>query len=61
MAGVACLGPRSLAQKGLPIVLEDRDLAWVVERLDSYAGKYGERLRPAALPRDMAGRKSTFY
>jgi 3-hydroxyacyl-CoA dehydrogenase/enoyl-CoA hydratase/3-hydroxybutyryl-CoA epimerase len=36
-------------------------LAWVVERLDFYAEKYGERLRPAALLRDMAARGATFY
>jgi 3-hydroxyacyl-CoA dehydrogenase/enoyl-CoA hydratase/3-hydroxybutyryl-CoA epimerase len=36
-------------------------LAWVVKRLDFYAEKYGERLRPAALLRDMAGRGATFY
>ncbi len=36
-------------------------LAWVVERLDFYAEKYGERLRPAALLREMAGRGATFY
>jgi 3-hydroxyacyl-CoA dehydrogenase/enoyl-CoA hydratase/3-hydroxybutyryl-CoA epimerase len=36
-------------------------LAWVVETLDRYAGKYGERLRPAALLREMAGRGEKFY
>jgi 3-hydroxyacyl-CoA dehydrogenase/enoyl-CoA hydratase/3-hydroxybutyryl-CoA epimerase len=40
-------------------------LAWVVERLtyyaEKYAEKYNERLRPAALLRDMAGRGVTFY
>ena len=36
-------------------------LAWVVERLDGYASRYGERLRPAPLLRDMAGREATFY
>lgn len=36
-------------------------LAWVVERLDAYAEVYGERLRPAALLRGMAGRGATFY
>jgi 3-hydroxyacyl-CoA dehydrogenase/enoyl-CoA hydratase/3-hydroxybutyryl-CoA epimerase len=36
-------------------------LAWVVGRLDAYAEKHGERLRPAALLRDMAARGVTFY
>jgi len=36
-------------------------LPWVVETLDRYAGKYGERLRPAALLREMAGRGEKFY
>jgi 3-hydroxyacyl-CoA dehydrogenase/enoyl-CoA hydratase/3-hydroxybutyryl-CoA epimerase len=36
-------------------------LSWVVDRLDSYADRYGERLRPADLLRDMAGRGATFY
>ena len=36
-------------------------LAWVVERLDFYAEKYSERLRPATLLRDMAARGATFY
>ena len=36
-------------------------LAWVVERLDGYAERYGERLRPAKLLREMAGRGARFY
>jgi 3-hydroxyacyl-CoA dehydrogenase / enoyl-CoA hydratase / 3-hydroxybutyryl-CoA epimerase len=36
-------------------------LAWVVDRLDGYAEKHGERLRPAALLREMAGRGERFY
>ena len=36
-------------------------LAWVVDRLDAYAEKHGERLRPAALLRDMAARGARFY
>ncbi|HEY0512170.1 MAG TPA: 3-hydroxyacyl-CoA dehydrogenase NAD-binding domain-containing protein [Thermoanaerobaculia bacterium] len=36
-------------------------LAWVVERLDAYAGRHGDRLRPAALLRDMASRGATFH
>ena len=36
-------------------------LAWVVDRLDGYAEKHGERLRPAALLRDMAARGARFY
>jgi 3-hydroxyacyl-CoA dehydrogenase/enoyl-CoA hydratase/3-hydroxybutyryl-CoA epimerase len=46
---------------GLLREADRRGLAWVVERLDFYAEKYGERLRPAALLRDMAGRGATFY
>jgi 3-hydroxyacyl-CoA dehydrogenase/enoyl-CoA hydratase/3-hydroxybutyryl-CoA epimerase len=36
-------------------------LAWVVETLDRYADRHGERLRPAPLLRDMAGRGAGFY
>ena len=36
-------------------------LAWVVEKLDGYAEKYGERLRPAELLREMARREERFY
>ena len=36
-------------------------LAWVVETLDGYAEKYGERLRPAELLREMARRGEKFY
>jgi 3-hydroxyacyl-CoA dehydrogenase/enoyl-CoA hydratase/3-hydroxybutyryl-CoA epimerase len=36
-------------------------LAWVVDRLNGYADEHGERLRPAALLRDMAGRGARFY
>src|SRR6185295_11545568 len=36
-------------------------LAWVVDRLDGYAEKHGERLRPAALLRAMAARGERFY
>jgi len=36
-------------------------LAWVVERLNGYAERYGERLRPAGLLREMAGRGERFY
>jgi len=36
-------------------------LAWVVDRLDGYAERHGERLRPAALLRDMASRGARFY
>jgi 3-hydroxyacyl-CoA dehydrogenase / enoyl-CoA hydratase / 3-hydroxybutyryl-CoA epimerase len=34
---------------------------WVVERLDGFAERYGERLRPAALLREMAERGEKFY
>ena len=36
-------------------------LRWVVDRLDGFAERYGERLRPAALLREMADRGATFY
>jgi 3-hydroxyacyl-CoA dehydrogenase/enoyl-CoA hydratase/3-hydroxybutyryl-CoA epimerase len=36
-------------------------LAWVVDRLDGYAERHGDRLRPASLLRDMAGRNATFH
>lgn len=36
-------------------------LRWVVDRLDGFAERYGERLRPAALLREMADRGETFY
>jgi 3-hydroxyacyl-CoA dehydrogenase/enoyl-CoA hydratase/3-hydroxybutyryl-CoA epimerase len=36
-------------------------LPWVVETLDGYADKHGERLRPAGLLRDMARRGAGFY
>jgi 3-hydroxyacyl-CoA dehydrogenase / enoyl-CoA hydratase / 3-hydroxybutyryl-CoA epimerase len=46
---------------GLLREADRHDLAWVVERLDRYAEKHGERLRPAALLRDMAARGERFY
>jgi len=36
-------------------------LRWVVDRLDGFAERYGERLRPAALLRQMAERGEKFY
>ncbi|HEV8581046.1 MAG TPA: 3-hydroxyacyl-CoA dehydrogenase NAD-binding domain-containing protein [Thermoanaerobaculia bacterium] len=36
-------------------------LAWVADTLDGHAERYGERLRPAALLREMAGRGARFY
>jgi 3-hydroxyacyl-CoA dehydrogenase/enoyl-CoA hydratase/3-hydroxybutyryl-CoA epimerase len=36
-------------------------LAWGVDRLDGYADRHGDRLRPAPLLRDMAGRNATFH
>jgi 3-hydroxyacyl-CoA dehydrogenase/enoyl-CoA hydratase/3-hydroxybutyryl-CoA epimerase len=36
-------------------------LAWVVAKLDGYADRYGERLRPAGLLREMAQRGERFY
>ncbi|HEX6899304.1 MAG TPA: 3-hydroxyacyl-CoA dehydrogenase NAD-binding domain-containing protein [Thermoanaerobaculia bacterium] len=36
-------------------------LRWVADRLEGFAERYGERLRPAALLREMADRGETFY
>ncbi len=36
-------------------------LPWVAEKLDGYADRYGERLRPADLLREMAGKGERFY
>jgi 3-hydroxyacyl-CoA dehydrogenase/enoyl-CoA hydratase/3-hydroxybutyryl-CoA epimerase len=36
-------------------------LPWVVERLDGYAERYGQRLEPAGLLREMARKGETFY
>jgi 3-hydroxyacyl-CoA dehydrogenase/enoyl-CoA hydratase/3-hydroxybutyryl-CoA epimerase len=46
---------------GLLREADRQGLEWVVEKLDGYAEKYGERLRPAALLREMAGRGAKFY
>jgi 3-hydroxyacyl-CoA dehydrogenase/enoyl-CoA hydratase/3-hydroxybutyryl-CoA epimerase len=46
---------------GLLREADRQGLAWVVEKLDGYAERHGERLRPAPLLRDMAGRGARFY
>jgi 3-hydroxyacyl-CoA dehydrogenase/enoyl-CoA hydratase/3-hydroxybutyryl-CoA epimerase len=46
---------------GLLREADRQGLPWVVETLDCYAEKYGERLRPAALLQEMAGRGVGFY
>jgi 3-hydroxyacyl-CoA dehydrogenase/enoyl-CoA hydratase/3-hydroxybutyryl-CoA epimerase len=46
---------------GLLREADRRSLPWVVETLDGYAERHGDRLRPAALLRDMAGRGAGFY
>ena len=46
---------------GLLREADKHGLAWVVETLDRYAEKYGERLRPAELLREMGRRGETFY
>jgi 3-hydroxyacyl-CoA dehydrogenase/enoyl-CoA hydratase/3-hydroxybutyryl-CoA epimerase len=46
---------------GLLREADRQGLAWVVETLDGYAERHGERLRPAPLLRDMAGRGARFY
>jgi 3-hydroxyacyl-CoA dehydrogenase / enoyl-CoA hydratase / 3-hydroxybutyryl-CoA epimerase len=46
---------------GLLREADRQGLPWVVEKLDGYAERHGERLRPAPLLRDMAGRGARFY
>ncbi|MEO6195225.1 MAG: 3-hydroxyacyl-CoA dehydrogenase NAD-binding domain-containing protein [Thermoanaerobaculia bacterium] len=46
---------------GLLREADRQGLAWVVETLDGYAERHGERLRPAPLLCDMAGRGARFY
>jgi 3-hydroxyacyl-CoA dehydrogenase/enoyl-CoA hydratase/3-hydroxybutyryl-CoA epimerase len=46
---------------GLLREADRQGLPWVVEKLDGYAERLGERLRPAPLLRDMAGRGARFY
>jgi 3-hydroxyacyl-CoA dehydrogenase / enoyl-CoA hydratase / 3-hydroxybutyryl-CoA epimerase len=46
---------------GLLREADRQGLSWVVDRLDEYAARYGSRLEPAALLRDMAGRGATFH
>src|SRR3954465_3962081 len=46
---------------GLLREADRQGLPWVVETLDRYVVHYGERLRPAALLREMAGRGASFY
>ncbi len=46
---------------GLLREADRQGLPWVVERLDEYAARYGRRLEPAELLRDMARRGATFH
>jgi 3-hydroxyacyl-CoA dehydrogenase / enoyl-CoA hydratase / 3-hydroxybutyryl-CoA epimerase len=46
---------------GLLREADRQGLPWVVERLEEYAARYGRRLEPAELLRDMARRGTTFY
>jgi 3-hydroxyacyl-CoA dehydrogenase / enoyl-CoA hydratase / 3-hydroxybutyryl-CoA epimerase len=46
---------------GLLREADRQGLPWVVETLDRYAERHGERLRPANLLREMAGRGARFY
>jgi len=46
---------------GLLREADRQGLPWVVETLDRYVVHYGERLRPAALLREMAERGASFY
>ena len=46
---------------GLLREADRQGLPWVVERLDAYAARYGRRLEPAELMRDMARRGATFH
>jgi 3-hydroxyacyl-CoA dehydrogenase/enoyl-CoA hydratase/3-hydroxybutyryl-CoA epimerase len=45
---------------GLLMEADRHGLPWVVDKLDGYAEKYGDRLRPAELLRDMARRGAKF-
>ncbi|HEX4961234.1 MAG TPA: 3-hydroxyacyl-CoA dehydrogenase NAD-binding domain-containing protein [Thermoanaerobaculia bacterium] len=46
---------------GLLREADRQGLRWVVDKLDGYADRYGERLRPAGLLRQMAERGESFY
>jgi 3-hydroxyacyl-CoA dehydrogenase/enoyl-CoA hydratase/3-hydroxybutyryl-CoA epimerase len=46
---------------GLLREADRQGLPWVVETLDRYAERHGERLRPANLLREMAGQGARFY
>jgi 3-hydroxyacyl-CoA dehydrogenase/enoyl-CoA hydratase/3-hydroxybutyryl-CoA epimerase len=46
---------------GLLREADRQGLPWVVERLETYAARYGRRLEPAELLRDMARRGATFH
>jgi 3-hydroxyacyl-CoA dehydrogenase/enoyl-CoA hydratase/3-hydroxybutyryl-CoA epimerase len=46
---------------GLLREADRRGLAWVVDRLSTYAERHGDRLAPAKLLVDMAGRGAGFY
>jgi 3-hydroxyacyl-CoA dehydrogenase/enoyl-CoA hydratase/3-hydroxybutyryl-CoA epimerase len=46
---------------GLLREADRQGLAWVVDRLDAYAARYGRRLEPAELLREMARRRATFH
>jgi len=46
---------------GLLREADRRGLPWVVDRLDHYAERHGERLRPTALLREMAAAGKTFH
>jgi 3-hydroxyacyl-CoA dehydrogenase/enoyl-CoA hydratase/3-hydroxybutyryl-CoA epimerase len=46
---------------GLLREADRQGLPWVVERLDEYTARYGRRLEPAELLRDMARRGATFH
>ena len=46
---------------GLLREADRQGLPWVVERLDEYAARYGRRLEPAELLRDMARQGATFH
>jgi 3-hydroxyacyl-CoA dehydrogenase / enoyl-CoA hydratase / 3-hydroxybutyryl-CoA epimerase len=46
---------------GLLREADRQGLRWVVDKLEGYAGRYGERLRPAGLLREMARKGERFY
>jgi AraC-like DNA-binding protein len=55
------LGWEWLVEQWLRREAEDGGLGWVVEKLEGYAAKYGRRLEPAGLLREMAEKGERFH